>query len=126
MTCAAVHARLDDLERDLALHGLGLLGHVDDAHAALADLLQELVWANDRARAFAEGDGGLRHRGGSVCLQGQYRLENRSQDARQFCVPTEVLLQVRRVAPVHPIGELVGDTPELTQQLIIGFPVGHG
>ena len=36
---AAVHARLDDLERGLALHGLGLLGHEDRAHAALADLL---------------------------------------------------------------------------------------
>ncbi len=35
-----VHARLDDLEGDLALHGAGLLGHVDGAHAAFADLLQ--------------------------------------------------------------------------------------
>ncbi len=31
--------------------GCGLLGHVDDAHAALADLLQQLVGADDRARA---------------------------------------------------------------------------
>ena len=37
---AAVHAGLDDLERHLALDGLGLLGHPDRAHAALADLLQ--------------------------------------------------------------------------------------
>ena len=36
----AVHARLDDLEGDLALDGLRLLGHEDGAHAALADLLQ--------------------------------------------------------------------------------------
>ena len=43
MTWSRVHARLDHLERDLALHRLGLLGHEDDAHAALADLLQELV-----------------------------------------------------------------------------------
>ena len=35
-----IHARLDDLEGDLALHGAGLFGHVDGAHAALADLLQ--------------------------------------------------------------------------------------
>ena len=49
---AAVHDRLDDLEGDLALHGLGLLGHVDGAHAALADLLQQLVRADDRAGSF--------------------------------------------------------------------------
>src|SRR5262249_41770084 len=47
---AAVHARLDDLQRDLALHGLGLLGHVDGSHAALADLLQQLVRPDDRTR----------------------------------------------------------------------------
>ena len=49
MTCAAVHAGLDDLERDLAADRLLLLGHVDDAHAAFADLLQQLVRADDRA-----------------------------------------------------------------------------
>ena len=43
---AGVHARLDDLEGDLAPDGLGLLGHEDDAHAAFADLLQELVRAD--------------------------------------------------------------------------------
>ena len=47
-----VHARLDDLQRHLAAHGLGLLGHVDDAHAPFADLLQQLVRADDRAGAF--------------------------------------------------------------------------
>ena len=45
-----VHARLDDLQRDLAAHGLRLLGHVDDAHAALADLLHQLVGADDWTR----------------------------------------------------------------------------
>ena len=49
---AGVHAGLDDLERDRAADGLLLLGHVDGAHAALADLLQQLVGADDRARAF--------------------------------------------------------------------------
>ena len=47
---AAVHARLDDLEGDLALDGLRLLGHEDDAHAAFADLLQELVGADHACR----------------------------------------------------------------------------
>ena len=32
----AVHAQLDDLDRDLAAEGLVLLGQVDDAHAAFA------------------------------------------------------------------------------------------
>ena len=47
-----VHARLDDLERDRPLDRLGLLGHEDDAHAAFADLLQQLVGADHRRPAF--------------------------------------------------------------------------
>ena len=47
-----VHAGLDDLQRDPAADGLGLLGHVDGAHAAFADLLQELVGADGRAELF--------------------------------------------------------------------------
>ena len=50
---ARVHARLEDLEGDLAADRLLLLGHEDDAEAAFADLLQQLVRADDRARAFA-------------------------------------------------------------------------
>ena len=46
-----VHARLDDLERDRALDRLGLLGHEHHAHAAFADLLQQLVGADDGAGA---------------------------------------------------------------------------
>ena len=38
-----VHPRLDDLQRDPAADRLLLLGHEDDAHPALADLLQQLV-----------------------------------------------------------------------------------
>ena len=38
-----VHAQLDDLESDPPADRLGLLGHVHDAVAALADLLQQLV-----------------------------------------------------------------------------------
>ena len=50
-----VHARLDDLERDRPLDRLGLLGHEDDAHAAFADLLQQLVGADDRAGPLGNG-----------------------------------------------------------------------
>jgi hypothetical protein len=41
---AAVHARFENLESDLPAHRLRLLGHEHDAEAALADLLQQLVW----------------------------------------------------------------------------------
>ena len=51
---ARVHARLDDLQRDLAADRLLLLGHEDHAEAAFADLLQQLVRADDRAGAFGE------------------------------------------------------------------------
>ena len=40
-----VHARLDELERHQPLDRLGLLGHLDRAHAPFADLLDELVLA---------------------------------------------------------------------------------
>ena len=58
-----VHAGLDDLERDRPLDRLGLLGHEHDAHAAFADLLQQLVGADDRAGPLGDGrlvvDGGI-------------------------------------------------------------------
>ena len=44
-----VHAQLDDLERDPPAHRLGLLGHVDHAAAAFAELLASLVPADDVA-----------------------------------------------------------------------------
>ena len=57
---AGVHARLDDLERDLALHGLSLLGHPDLAHAAFADPFQQLVAAgNQGSRRGLGGRGGV-------------------------------------------------------------------
>ena len=43
------------LRATLRCTGCGLLGHPDDAHAAFADLLQQLVRADDRARALATG-----------------------------------------------------------------------
>ena len=52
---AGVHARLDDLEGDLAVDRLGLLGHEHPAKTAFADFLQQLVAADDGARPFADG-----------------------------------------------------------------------
>ena len=40
---ARIHARLKDLEGNLAADRLLLLGHEDDAKAAFADLLQQLI-----------------------------------------------------------------------------------
>ena len=47
-----VHPQFDDLEGDPPAHRFLLLGHIDHAHAAFADLLEELVAANDGTRAF--------------------------------------------------------------------------
>ena len=57
ITSPGVHARLDDLQGHLAADRLPLLGHVDDAHAAFADLLQELVAADEGAGPFGDGGG---------------------------------------------------------------------
>ena len=73
----AVHPRLDDLERDLAPDGPGLLGHVDRAHAAFADLLQELVRPDHGACRF-EADGGGRLVAGSRCHRRDADLDRRS------------------------------------------------
>ena len=50
-----VHAQLDDLERDLALHRLGLDGLPHRPHAALADLLQQFVAPDHVTGTFAGG-----------------------------------------------------------------------
>ena len=51
---ARIHAGLDDLERHQPLDRLGLLGHVDRAHAAFADLLRGACRADDRTGAFPD------------------------------------------------------------------------
>ena len=43
-----VHARLDELQGDLALDRLGLLGDPDLAHAPFADLLKQCIAAGDQ------------------------------------------------------------------------------
>jgi hypothetical protein len=59
-----VHAGLDQLDGDQALHRLGLLCLPDAAHAALADRLDELLRADHRAGAFGtRSDGELPGRG---------------------------------------------------------------
>jgi hypothetical protein len=46
-----VHPQLDDFQGDLAADRTGLLGQPDDAHAALADLLQQAVRPDGGGRA---------------------------------------------------------------------------
>ena len=55
-----IHSWLDDLQRDASLDRLFLLGHVDDAHAAFADLLKQFVGTNLGAGLLGDGlvDGG--------------------------------------------------------------------
>ena len=72
MTCLRIHARLDDFQRHLALHRLGLLGHEHHAHAPFADLLQQFVRPDDAAGAFGDGPIGwlkLAGRAGGACFQ---------------------------------------------------------
>ena len=71
-----VHARLDDLQATLRRTGCGLLGHEDHAEAALADLLQQLVRPDDRARCPPMTPGGPMSRSASkpVVLEGTARV----------------------------------------------------
>ena len=58
MTCFVSMPGLMTFRATLRRTGCGLLGDVDDAHAPLADLLHQLVGADDRAGAFGlRGDG---------------------------------------------------------------------
>ena len=77
-----VHAGLDDLEGHPAPDRFLLLGHVDGAHAAFADLLKQPVWADKRADAcgkrrtlafFCAGLAGLGDRLGGGLLTGLAR-----------------------------------------------------
>jgi hypothetical protein len=45
-----IHARLNDFERYAPFDRLGLLRHVNDPHSSLADLLQQFVGTDLRAR----------------------------------------------------------------------------
>ena len=54
MTCRVSMPGLMTLRATLRCTGRALLGHVDGAHAALADLLQQLVRADDRAGLLAD------------------------------------------------------------------------
>src|SRR6266540_4442743 len=96
---AAVHAGLDDLEGDLALHGLGLLGQEDRAHAALAELLEEFVGADHRAGTCAQG---WVSAGGTE--SGRWRFQKAARPLMLPEQPLEAFTQ-GRVAGAHPVEE---------------------
>ena len=57
MTCFVSMPGLMILSATLRRIGCALLGHVNDAHAPLADLFQQLVGADDRAGPLGEENG---------------------------------------------------------------------
>jgi hypothetical protein len=69
-----VHPSLNELQRDHAFDRLGLLGHPHRAHAAFADLLQQLVGADYNARVLGsrwfgrDGNGRFEKVGGTSML----------------------------------------------------------
>ena len=104
-TCLRVHPRLDQLDGDRPLDRLGLLGHPDRAHPALADLLEQLVPA-DRprrgarrpaaGRAVAAGTGGrLEEAAGIARGRAQQRLDPPPQGRRRRRRPAS-----RKAGPV--------------------------
>jgi hypothetical protein len=87
---SGIHAGLDELDGAEALDRLALLGHPYMAHAALADLLQQLVSASDQtANGFA----------GRVCGWFKVRslldcLAERSGEAAELFLTGEEVLQL--------------------------------
>ncbi len=81
-----VHAQLDDLERHAAAHRLLLLRHVNDAAAAFADLLEQLVAANPVAGLF-------RHRQSNCagCLRRRWRFRGLGKESARLVMGTQQL-----------------------------------
>ena len=74
---ARVHAGLDDLQGHFAADGFSLRGHVHDAHAAFADLLQQLVGADLGAGVFGES--------GRRCRSRQCRSSDVEESPASLC-----------------------------------------
>src|SRR5262249_39504776 len=75
-----VHAQLNDLERDVAPHRLGLLRQVNRPTATLADSLQHLITPN--ASAFFKRD--TCRSGGCVARRVSEEAADRSVDGQEF------------------------------------------
>jgi hypothetical protein len=75
-----VHAGLDDLEGDGAANRFRLLGHEDDAHAPLANPLEQLVGPDLPVRRFVVGR--MARRGGHGGIAGD--VESRRRLSRKL------------------------------------------
>ena len=115
-----VHAGLDQLDGDQALDRLGLLGHPDAAHAALADLLNELVRADHRAGALrgrlVDGRHGSARR--RTVQQAVGAVGGRQQ---RLDVGDPGLVPAARLPDVLPPAVRVGDVPGgVEDRLVVG------
>src|SRR5207249_3881080 len=96
-----VHAQLDDLERQAPLDRLRLLGHIDHAAAAFADLLEELVASDVVARPLADWREDLQsmrgHRSGGFFEEraGGVGIEQRLYAMAQGSVTTTGMVEAR-------------------------------
>ena len=109
-----VHPGLDDLHRDHPADRLRLLGHADGAHAALADLLQQLVRPDAAPRPlgdrFVRG-GPVLHGRGAVqetaepALRGEQLLDVPAQPGVAGAGAVQVSGPIGRVGDVQSGGE---------------------
>ena len=109
-----IHARLDDLERDAAADRRLLVGHEDHAHAAFADLLQQLVRTDERA-----GPLGQRRLGGRQVDRGAELGGRLFQEAVRIVVGLEQGLDPRAESGVAADG-LVQERGPLGRRLLAG------
>ena len=86
-----VDARLEELDRDLAAHRTLLLGQKDQAEAAFADLLDQLVGPQQRPRLFHHGVG-----------NGRQQCRGNGQEARLFVMNLEQCRHPARKAASVP------------------------
>ncbi len=107
---AAVHARLDDLERNAAADGPLLFRHVDHAHAPFADLLQQLVGPDLRAWLFGHRLGMTTFKGGSRRCKEAARVAMRSEKALDPLTQIRILAagSIEHRSPCLGVGQIQG------------------
>ena len=118
-----IHAELDDLQRDAALHGLALLSHPHAAEAPLTNLLEQLVVPDHLTLLLAGQRGALVHAckcrvgvdGGGQCCRIVHTCEHPLDCFTQCLIGAACLIEIRT-----PFAGL-----ELTRRLNDLFHVAH-
>jgi hypothetical protein len=100
-----VHARLDEPERNHALDRLGLLGHPHGAHTAFADMLDQLVRADDGSWDFGSRQCDGRHR--TACFRPILQKPARFLVRPQQALDSLAQLHVRTTRRVEEGGALL-------------------